>query len=282
MNTCLFVSDLHGKVSRYEALFKLIRKEKPDFVFMGGDLLPRYHKYGNDRAYTTSNFIEDFLFRKFSHLKDIMECAYPDVYLIPGNDDIKIHFETIAEGDKAGLWQNLHNRCMVIGKYRLYGYACVPPTPFRIKDWERYDISVEPVPGSIAPSEGVYSVKPEHDSEHDTIEKDIQKLVNKDDLEFGIFLFHSPPYNSVLDQAALASGEVLAVGSKAIRKFIEEKQPYITMHGHIHESASITGEWKLTTGRTCSFSAAHAGPELAVVNFELNDPHGATRRLIKT
>jgi len=37
---CIFVSDLHGKKKRYNTLFKIIKKEKPDGVFMGGDLLP--------------------------------------------------------------------------------------------------------------------------------------------------------------------------------------------------------------------------------------------------
>jgi Icc-related predicted phosphoesterase len=115
---------------------------------------------------------------------------------------------------------------------------------------------------------------------------EIQKLINEDNLEFGIFLFHAPPFQSGLDQAEIATVEQeiisIPVGSKAVRNFIEEKQPYITLHGHIHESARITGEWRQKTGRTWSFSAAHDGPELAVVKFELHDPVNSSRRLIKT
>ena len=69
MNTCLFVSDLHGKMSRYEALFKLIKKEKPDFVFIGGDLLPHRSKNQNEKQDDADDFINGFLFRKFSLLK---------------------------------------------------------------------------------------------------------------------------------------------------------------------------------------------------------------------
>ena len=36
----MFVSDLHGKKRRYNTLFKIIEKEKPDSIFLGGDLLP--------------------------------------------------------------------------------------------------------------------------------------------------------------------------------------------------------------------------------------------------
>lgn len=288
MNTCFFVSDLHGKMSRYEALSKLIRKERPDFVFLGGDLLPHKTVRHPANIDESDGFITDFLFRKFKRLKEKMECAYPEVYLIPGNDDHKILFNKIVEGEKEELWCNLHNRCIVIGKYRFYGYACVPPTPFMIKDWERFDISPDVGPGCISPAKGYYSVPPDHVPEKDTIQKDLQLLINTDNLEYGIFLFHSPPYQTFLDHAEIRSDSACSqpsginAGSKAIREFIEEKQPYITMHGHIHETVRLSGQWKQAIGRTWAFSAAHDGPELAVITFELHDALSVTRRIIKT
>lgn len=288
MNTCFFVSDLHGKMSRYDALLKLIKKEKPDFVFIGGDLFPHRSILPGQALVEGKDFVNDFMIRKFSNLKETMDCSYPEIFIIPGNDDLKIVFEAMAEGEKTELWRNLHKHCVVIGKYRFYGYGCVPPTPFRIKDWDRLDISKEIEPGCIAPIDGYHSMPPDHDPENDTIEKELQVLVNDDNLEFGIFLFHSPPYNSLLDLATLRFGEpnqkpaTLNVGSRAIRNFINEKQPYISLHGHIHESARITGEWKQHFGRTLSVSAAHDGPELGVIKFELNDPLSISRRLIIT
>ena len=70
------------------------------------------------------------------------------------------------------------------------------------------------------------------------------------------------------------------VGSIAIRRFIEERQPLVTLHGHVHESARLTGSWRDRIGRTHLFSAAHDGPELALVRFDLEDPASATRELI--
>lgn len=288
MNTCLFVSDLHGKMSRYEALFKIIKKEKPDFVFMGGDLLPHRSIQSGQSKVGEIDFIRDFMIRKFDKLKETMDCAYPDIFLIPGNDDLKILFDTVAEGEKTDLWRNLHNHCVVIGKYRFYGYGCVPPTPFRIKDWDRFDISKKIEIGCIVPADGYHSLPPDHDPENDTIQNDLQVLTSDDNMEFSVFLFHSPPYLTMLDHATLHTidpdqqSAIINAGSKAIRGFIDEKQPYVTMHGHIHESTRITGEWKQAIGRTWSFSAAHDGPELAVIKFELSDLLSATRRLIKT
>jgi len=288
MNTCLFVSDLHGKMSRYITLLKVIKKEKPDFVFIGGDILP-HQSCGVDSDSTKGiKFVQDFLIRKFSILKEKMDCTYPDIFIIPGNDDHKIVYDWINEGEKADLWRNLHNKCIVIGKYRFYGYACVPPSPFAIKDWERFDINKHINPNCISPANGYFSMPPEHDPKTSTIENELQLLLNDDDLKYGVFLFHSPPFETVHDQALLKNNQeennllTSNVGSKAIRLFIDHKQPYITMHGHIHESARISGEWKQIIGRTLSFSAAHDGPELAVVKFELHEPLDSTRRLIKT
>jgi len=65
--------------------------------------------------------------------------------------------------------------------------------------------------------------------------------------ETAIFNIHVPPYNSRLDVAPLlgqdlkvktAAGAVVTapVGSTAVRSAIEEFQPLLTLHGHIHES----------------------------------------------
>ena len=70
------------------------------------------------------------------------------------------------------------------------------------------------------------------------------------------------------------------VGSIAIQRFVRERQPLVTLHGHVHESARLTGDWRDRLGRTHMFSAAHDGPELALVRFDLNDLDGATRELI--
>jgi Icc-related predicted phosphoesterase len=50
-----------------------------------------------------------------------------------------------------------------------------------------------------------------------------------------ILVCHQPPYNTYND---LAQGNV-HVGSKAVRKFIEDQQPLICFTGHIHEGAGI-------------------------------------------
>jgi Icc-related predicted phosphoesterase len=168
----------------------------------------------------------------------------------------------------------------------VYGYACVPPTPFQLKDWERYDVSRFVDPGCIPPDEGFRTVPVEpRDVELRTIARDLQELAGETDQSAAVWLFHAPPYDTALDRAALDGKMVdhapldVHVGSIAIRRFIEKRQPRLTLHGHIHESARLTGSWRETIGRTTALSAAHDGPELALVRFDLDDPSSATRTL---
>ena len=105
-------------------------------------------------------------------------------------------------------------------------------------------------------------------------------------MERAVFLFHTPPHETALDRAALDGMMVdyvpldVHVGSIAVRRFIEARQPLLTLHGHIHESARLTGSWRDKIGETHLFSAAHDGPELALVRFDLENPEDATRTLI--
>jgi Icc-related predicted phosphoesterase len=174
-----------------------------------------------------------------------------------------------------------------LGPYMVYGYSHVPPTPFRLKDWERYDVSRYVDPGCVAPTDGWLSFPVSHrELEWSTITEDLQDLVGDADLSNSVFLFHSPPYKSNLDRAALDGQSVdhvpldVHVGSVAIERFIEARQPLLTLHGHVHESARLTGEWRERIGRTHAFTAAHDGPELALVRFDLEDLGGATRELV--
>ena len=286
-STCFFVSDLHGRTDRYEKLFQAIMQEHPTAVFLGGDLFPSYLFALSSTHKAFADFANDFLAPKFAQLKKAVGKDYPRVFLILGNDDMRSVEPAILAGTKLGLWEYVHNRRAMLSEFLIFGYACVPPTPFRLKDWERYDVSRCVDPDCISPEEGMHSVPvPDSDLRNTTIKTDLEHLVGKNNLSNAIFLFHSPPYQTNLDRAAVDGKMVdhvpldLNVGSIAVRRFIETYQPLLTLHGHVHESARITGLWKDKIGRTYTFSAAHDGPELALVRFRLDDLEGSTRELI--
>ena len=276
-----FISDLHGHIDRYEKLIQYIRQHKPKLVFFGGDLLPHgLHRNNID------DFTEDFLYSHFKNLMEEMREDYPRVYLILGNDDPRTEEEKFARLGETGVWQYLHDRKDDFAGFTFYGYSNVPPTPFRLKDWERYDVSRYVDPGCIPPDEGFHTMQPAVDLEYATILDELKQLTGEGHMGKSVFLFHSPPYKTYLDRAALDGIMVdhvpmdVNVGSIAIMRFIEERQPWLTMHGHIHESSRITGNWRQQFGQTNSFSAAWDGPELILIDFDLEDPSKAIRHII--
>ncbi len=287
MTDCIFASDLHGSIDRYEKLFAVIGSERPDAVFLGGDILPNGLLFRPSPEPSVGHFVNDFLTSKLVSLRDRLGSGYPEFFVILGNDDPRAEEAAIRQAQTAGLWNYIHNARGSLGSYSVYGYSNVPPTPFALKDWERYDVSRYVDPGCVPPNEGWLSVPlPDNQLEWATIKGDLETLTDDADLTSAVFLFHAPPYKTKLDRAALDGQKVdhvpldVHVGSIAIERFIRSRQPLLTLHGHIHESARLTGEWRERIGRTYAFTAAHDGPELALVRFNLEHLHGATRELI--
>ncbi len=283
MTRCFFVSDIHGSKDRYCKLFAAIGDERPDAVFLGGDLLPSGVLFDG----TDEDFVGDFLASGFEELRRTLGDKYPRVFIILGNDDPRAVESSLLSVSKQGLWEYAHNRRLTFESYSVYGYSYVPPSPFQLKDWERYDVSRYVDPGCVSPEDGVRSIPvSESEMRYSTIQKDLNRLISDGDSENAIFLFHTPPYKTKLDRAQLDGHMIdhvpldVHVGSIAVQRFIEERQPLLTLHGHVHESASITGEWRDSIGRTHMFSAAHSGPELALVRFVVEEPGAATRRII--
>ncbi|MHC1708644.1 MAG: hypothetical protein AB9842_14125 [Bacteroidales bacterium] len=285
MTLCFFVSDLHGKMSRYHSLFEKILEEKPQIVFIGGDLLPHTMKKGPG-ILNAEDFTIQYLPEKFRQLKEKMGVDYPEIFLILGNDDPRyLETEFInLEGER--LWKYIHGRSVQINGYTVTGYAMVPPTPFQLKDWERYDVSRFTDPGCTPPTEGFRTTEPDTDIEYTTIQQELKDLSQNLDFSKSVWLFHSPPYQCKLDRAALDGMQFehvpldVHVGSIAIQRFILEKQPWLTLHGHIHESSRLTGSWSDTFNKTLSFNASWDGPELSLIKFHLEDPVEAIRELI--
>jgi len=282
-----FVSDLHGHIDKYHKLFRIIKTEKPEAVFLGGDLLPSGVMMLTSDDASSVNFIDNFLGVELQKLKNLLKDYYPRIFAILGNDDARIEEASLVELEKMGLLNYVSQRKSAWSQFTVYGYPYVAPTPFLLKDWEKYDISRFVDPGCISPEEGIRTVDiPEHDKKFSTIANDLESLPEDIKPENSIFLFHSPPHDTRLDRAAL-DGKMIDyvpldphIGSIAIKRFIDKYQPLITLHGHVHESTGITGSWKEQFGKTWAFNAAHNGAELSVIIFDPRNPAGASRILI--
>jgi len=279
------VSDLHGRISRYEKLFELIRDEQPDAVFIAGDLTQGFYRIhlGED----IEGFILKYLRDDLQKLKDEMQENYPAIFVIMGNDDPRLLEEAVQKLDADGLWNYVHNRRIEWKGYHISGYAYVPPTPFQMKDWEKFDISRFVDVGAIAPDGGFRTVEADPlELEWGTIKRDLEKLYADENLTYDICIFHSPPYKTQLDRAALDGKMIdyapldVHIGSIAIKEFIQKRQPLLTLHGHVHESTRITGNWQENINKTLMFNCANDGDELAVIRINTKDIGLAKRSLI--
>jgi uncharacterized protein len=283
--TCFFATDLHGKTDWYEKLLASIARHRPAAVFLGGDLLPRPGRSAIQFGH--EDFIQGYLVPAFTRIRDVLGEHYPEIFLILGNDDPRRCEEDFVAVARDGLWHYVHDQRSLWGNFFIYGLAYVPPTPFLLKDWERYDVSRYVPPGCVSPEEGSRTVPTEESQiKWATIQKDLASLIGEDPLDRAVLLLHTPPYDTPLDRAALDGKTYenvpldVHVGSIAVKRFIEQRQPLLTLHGHIHEAAHLSGEWKIRIGRTVCINGAHEGPELALVRFDLESPEAATRDLL--
>ena len=283
MTSCFFISDLHGKKDRYEKLFSKILSEKPDIIFFGGDLLP--NPFSSE--WRDKNFLEDFLIIKLLQIKNSLGKEYPKIFVILGNDDGRSEEDDMIKYEDQGIWKYIHNKKVVFNEYSIYGYSYIPPTPFMLKDWEKYDVSRFVDLGCVSPEEGSRTIEvSDYEKKYSTIKNDLNELFQNDDLGKTIILFHSPPYKTKLDRADLDGYMIdhvpvdVHVGSIAIQRFIEKRSPYLTLHGHIHESARLTGSFIDKINNTTMLNAANDGEELSLIKFQLDDLSSIEREIL--
>ena len=222
MSSFVFATDLHGNREAYERLLAM----EADAVVLGGDLFPYPLKLGGDLLDVQMRFVEWLGPR----------LAGRACFWVPGNDDWARAADALAPHATA-----LHGRRVpFLDGFQIAGYACVPVTPFGMKDFDRVD-----VPGWTPPPprdrclwsgpEGVVDVPFDRVLARPTIEADLDALAAESDFSRTILVTHSPPYGTSLDRL---NGRT-PIGSRAIRRFIDRRKPPLTLHGHIHESSGI-------------------------------------------
>jgi len=265
---CIFATDLHGRTERFGLLFDVVRRERPDAVLLGGDLFPR----GTD----IPSFMERELFVPLRSLPEGTE-----VFAIMGNDDRRDLEHLFMDADREGILHYVHLGKASLGRLFVRGYSFVPPSPFRLKDWEKRDRPGGVPFMTVPPEEGITTIKLSGEERaRANILEDLSMMASDPDLPRTIFLCHAPPHGTDLDKVGYdAPGFDPHVGSRAIREFIEETRPLVSLHGHIHESTTVTGSWKDMVGSTLCINGATEGPQLCLVRFDPEDPGSATRDL---
>jgi Icc-related predicted phosphoesterase len=249
----LYTSDLHGETHLYQELLELSIASSAEIIALGGDLLPSFppSKRYEDMIPNQKLFVDQFLIPLFK--KILGATSVRQIFLIPGNWDLGYSY-VFREPIEGLIDLNQKNYRLKNG-YELIGYPFVPPTPFRPKDYEKVDDPEAPWPPQKNPSyirasefgDQLNPVNPRvYLREQGTIHEDLNQLPKPMDYRKTIYMMHSPPFATKLD---LMQGGKLA-GSRSIKVFIKEHQPYLTLHGHIHESPELSGAYFDRIGET--------------------------------
>ena len=286
----LLAADLHGVERHYELLAAYAAHVKPRAVILAGDLAPTQ---GEIDPVVQRPFIEHRLIPLLSPIKE----QGAAIYAILGNDDCGVHELFERPND---VYTLIHGRRIPINEdFDIVGYTPVPITPFDEKDWEKFDLShVDDrvkkayaqlqqkwkLEGKVSTQTGWKEVRlnPER-ANVDSIQRDLASEVFAQHPEKTVYVIHAPPFGTALDVTRNAAGEKIHVGSIAVREFIERRQPYITVHGHIHETVRLTGAIGQQIGNALCMTPGHEYQTecIAAALFDLYEPMNATRIIIR-
>jgi len=142
-------------------------------------------------------------------------------YVIPGNDDPWSIDEVLASGESVVACDELIE---IVGPHEMVSLGYSNRTPWKTpRELDEEEIYVR-----------------------------LRRLADQlEKPERAIFNVHVPPWESSLDTAFEVDDELRYVtkggrphevptGSRAVRQVIEETQPVLSLHGHIHESKGVT------------------------------------------
>lgn len=271
-----FTSDLHGQMGLYEQVLAEAAAGRPSAVIIGGDLGP--HAEGAPGVRHQRLFLEGFLVEFARRLRD----AVPGVQLLllMGNDDWAANHD-VLEREDGRLWRVLHERVLEVDGVRVAGLSWVPITPFRIKDWERWEDGEPESPlrlaGFRSGAGGVHEHVFDPSARTPTIAEALAALAARTSPGETTFVLHSPAHGTACD--AMSGGA--HVGSRAIRAFVEQHQPRLTLSGHIHESPRVTGAWRDRLGASVCVNPGQFGsPRVCGVWFDPLEPDTTLRHTI--
>ena len=279
----LYTSDLHGEIYLYQELLTLAISSFAEIIALGGDLLPSFppSKRYEDMVPNQRAFVGQFLCPFLKRMTETTSVKH--IFLIPGNWDLGYSY--LFKKPVEGMIDLNQRSYRMKNGYELIGYPFVPPTPFRPKDYEKMDDPEAAWPPQKNPSyvrssdqtDQLTSVDPyPYLRQRKTIREDLNRLPKPMDQKKAIYIMHSPPFGTRLD--FIPGGK--SAGSRSIKAFIEENQPLLTLHGHLHESPELSGTYCDRIGETLSInpgqftSASRNGFELHAVTFEMENIEG--------
>ncbi len=266
----VLTSDLHQMIAKWEDLVLAVELERPRFVLIAGDLLP---KDGHKAQ-------KEFCPKLRRHLRRLKKAASLTVFLYFGNDDHHILEQRLDGLESEGLCINLNGRIHREEGLVFCGMNKVRDYPFGYKHWCAPDGDYVKCPeqfcgeglnldehGNVVPLENLFdylSGKPSIGAELERLAEQLQP----GEMDRSVWMIHQPPSSVGMD----ICGDGRQVGSPTVLKFIRKNQPLLGCSGHIHESPyQPGGRWMSKIGRTTWFQAGQMDYRLHAVSLEVTD-----------
>ncbi len=265
----MVLADIHQAKSKWGELIEAVKEETPELVAVAGDLLPK-----------ENGILEQLSF--LPTLREYVEAIRKtgaEMVFIPGNDDNQLAVPEMEKGDKEGLWHYVSDRVKEIKGYEFCGCPWVRDYPFGYKHWVAPERAVEVYTAPVQLGSPVHinykneieeipDLK-EYLSRKPSIQESLESMAKQlKDISNSIWLIHGPP--AYLDFDLCGSGD--RVGSPAVYEFLWEKQPLLSVHGHIHEAPECNGNiWVQQLGRTVCIQPGQMDRGLYYVTFTLQE-----------
>jgi Icc-related predicted phosphoesterase len=274
----LFASDFHGKAVLYEHMTATVEAVRPDLFILGGDMFADGDI--DDPLGTQVRYFESEFLPWIESVRP--QVTSGQIAAILGNHDWECTAEALRKRNDSGdlifldsgqPWT--HNGVAFVG------FSCTPPTPYWVKDFERLDLPDDetPVTGGVVWSaeegKGRQCSASEHFRRETCLETELGAVATPD--APWIFVCHAPPNNTVLD---ILPHVDYPVGSRAIRRFIEMRQPLCALHGHIHESPATTGCYSQKLGETLCINPGQSDDRPHAIWLDTSDPEGTIRHSV--
>jgi len=271
----LITSDLHQRITKWSDLVPAVETERPRFVLIAGDLLPK------DTFQQQKAFFAD-LRRVFQALNQFGPLT---VLTYLGNDDAHVLEPLLDQLQDDALCINLNGRIHREAGLVFCGMNKVRDYPFGYKHWCVPDVEYVACPqqfcgeGLTLDAQGNYvrlanlvdylSTKPSIGDELDRLKGELRA----GEMERSVWMVHQPPTGLGMD--IIADGQ--QVGSPTILRFIEHNQPLLGCSGHIHESPyQPDGQWLARLGRTVWVQPGQVERRLHYVSLEITDSLAVT------
>ncbi len=276
----LYATDLHARPERYREVFDHARRHRVDAVVTGGDALEWCFDDLDATEAHQRAFLRDFL---DPHFHEYDEAGIHWLGLLSSHDlpAIDEAFDTLCATHSHA--HHFSRRRVELAGYEFIGFDLVVDYPFPPKSRCRAeDGRFRPLPCRGQPVEATpegWRVVPDWPARLarlPTIEQELAALPPPHDPRRAVYVIHHPPAG--LGLATIHSG--VDIGSTAVRRFLENAQPLVALHGHIHESPAMTGVWQARIGQTLCLQPGQGDPvhwvllDLATLDATWHGPDG--------